>query len=109
MSIDGLWILATTQTYILLIPTECSNGKTGFEHRMGQEKPNPKKLQIHVKDLAKYNIKKLDFTSAKFNNFNTSNSEHTSITASTGQYLITWNFKKILLGKLRAYEIKSMV
>ena len=44
MSIDGMWILATTQTYILLIPTECSNGKTGFDHRMGKEKPNPKKL-----------------------------------------------------------------
>jgi hypothetical protein len=26
MSIDGKWILATTQTYILLICTECSNG-----------------------------------------------------------------------------------
>ena len=44
MSIDGKWIVATTQTYLLLIPTLCENGKTGFEHRMGKEKPNPKKL-----------------------------------------------------------------
>jgi len=44
MSIDGKWIVATTQTYLLLIPTICENGKTGFEHRMGKEKPNPKKL-----------------------------------------------------------------
>ena len=44
MSIDGKWIVATTQTYLLLIPTMCENGKTGFEHRMGKEKPNPKKL-----------------------------------------------------------------
>lgn len=56
MSVDGKWIVATTQTYILVVPTECSNGKLGFEHRMGSEKPNPKKLQIHVKDLSKYNI-----------------------------------------------------
>jgi hypothetical protein len=44
MSIDGTWVIATTQTYLLLIPTICQNGKTGFEHRMGKEKPNPKKL-----------------------------------------------------------------
>lgn len=44
MSVDGNWIVATTQTYLLVIPTKCENGKTGFEHRMGQEKPMPKKL-----------------------------------------------------------------
>lgn len=44
MSIDGKWVIATTQTYLLLVPTMCDNGKTGFEHRMGKEKPNPKKL-----------------------------------------------------------------
>ena len=56
MSVDVHWILATTKTYILLIPTVCDNDKTGFEHRMGKEKPNPKKLCIHVKDLTKYGI-----------------------------------------------------
>lgn len=56
MSVDGHWILATTKTYILLIPTMCNNGKTGFEHRMGKEKPTPKKLCIHIKDLTKYGI-----------------------------------------------------
>jgi hypothetical protein len=44
VSRDSNWILATTKTYILIIPTKCENGKTGFEHRMGKEKPNPKKL-----------------------------------------------------------------
>lgn len=44
VSRDGLWVLATTQTYLLCVPTMCSNGKTGFEHRMGKEKPNPFKL-----------------------------------------------------------------
>ena len=44
VSRDGLWVLATTQTYLLCIPTMCQNGKTGFEHRMGKEKPNPFKL-----------------------------------------------------------------
>jgi len=44
MSIDGKWVLATTQTYLLVIPTECKNGSTGFEKSMGKEKPIPKKL-----------------------------------------------------------------
>ena len=84
MSIDGHWIIATTQTYLLVIPTLCSNGKTGFEYRMGKEKPDPLKLQIHVKDLAKHRISTVDFTPARFNNFNISSGEHTSIVASSG-------------------------
>jgi hypothetical protein len=44
VSRDSKWILATTLKYLLIIPTSCENGKTGFEHRMGKEKPNPKKL-----------------------------------------------------------------
>ena len=44
VSRDSNWILATTKIYILIIPTLCGNGKTGFDHRMGKEKPNPKKL-----------------------------------------------------------------
>mmetsp|Transcript_22968 Transcript_22968/g.26335 ORF Transcript_22968/g.26335 Transcript_22968/m.26335 type:complete len:168 (+) Transcript_22968:361-864(+) len=31
LSKNGGWILATTPRYILLIPTKCKNGKTGFE------------------------------------------------------------------------------
>lgn len=92
----------------MVIPTECSNGKTGFETRMGKEKPMPKKLQISVKDIAKHRIQSLDFTPAKFNNFNLSNGEHTSIVTSTGKYLITWNFLKVKKGLLKSYQIKTM-
>ena len=46
VSRDGQWVLATTQTYLLVVPTVCSDGKTGFEKRMGKEKPNPLKLQL---------------------------------------------------------------
>lgn len=86
----------------------CSNGKTGFEHRMGKEKPTPKKLQLHVKDIAKYKIKSVNFTPARFNNYNMSGGEHTSIVATTGQYLITWNFKKLQKGKLDCYKIQKI-
>ena len=108
MSMDGHWVLATTQTYLLLIPTLCENGKTGFEHRMGKEKPNPKKLQLHCKDLAKYSIRSVDFTAARFNNYSKQGGEHTSIVTSTGQFLITWNFKKVKQGQLKSYDVKKI-
>jgi hypothetical protein len=44
MSIDGKWVLATTQTYLLVIPTESKSNGSGFDKSMGKEKPIPKKL-----------------------------------------------------------------
>lgn len=70
---------------------------------MGSEKPNPKKLQIHVKDLAKYRIRHLDFTPARFNNYKEATQEHTSIVTSSGPYLFTWNFKKVIRGHTKSY------
>ena len=107
VSRDGLWVLATTQTYLLCVPTMCSNGKTGFEHRMGKEKPNPLKLQLRATDIAKYRIGSIDFKPAKINNFS-ANGEETSIVTSTGNFLITWNFKKVKRGILNEYQIKEL-
>lgn len=66
---------------------------------MGKEKPNPLKLQIKATDIAKYRIRSIDFKPAKFNNFSATG-EESSIVTSTGQYLITWNFKKVMRGIL---------
>lgn len=97
-----MWVLATTQTYLLCVPTLCSNGKTGFDHRMGKEKPNPMKLQVKATDIAKHQLGALNFKPAKFNNFSSSG-EETSIVTSSGIYLITWNFKKVKRGILNEY------
>jgi hypothetical protein len=75
----------------------CENGKTGFEHRMGKEKPNPKKLEILPRDLAKYQISQVSFKPARFNNF-TSAGEESSIVTATGEYLITWSFRAVKRG-----------
>ena len=107
VSRDGLWVLATTQSYLLVIPTLCTSGKSGFEQRMGKEKPNPLKLQIKATDIAKYKIKSLDFKAAKFNNF-CSTGEESSIVTSTGKFLVTWNFKKVRKGILNEYQIKKL-
>lgn len=49
---DSKWILATTQTYLILVPTEMVNGKTGFEARMPNQKPIPIKLELLPSDIA---------------------------------------------------------
>jgi hypothetical protein len=63
-------VLATTKTYLLIIPTLCDNGETGFDHAMGKEKPVPSKLQISAKDRNKFGITAINFKPARLNNFN---------------------------------------
>jgi hypothetical protein len=58
--------------------------------------------------LAKYKITSVNFTPAKFNNFNLSTGEHVSIVTSTGPYLVTWNFIKVKKGLLKSYQIKKI-
>ena len=61
------------------------------------------KLQLSIKDIAKYKLRSIEFTAAKFNNFNEDNLEHTSISSSTGNYIITWNLQRVLKGALNSY------
>lgn len=68
----------------------------------------PKKLQIKAQDMAKYKIKSVNFTKARFNNYNVSNMEETGIVTSTGDYLVAWNFKKVKRGQLNCYSIKKL-
>jgi hypothetical protein len=49
---DSKYLLATTNTYLLLIPTTLINGKTGFEQRMPNQKPIPIKLELLPNDIA---------------------------------------------------------
>ena len=46
----------------------------------------------------------VNFTPARFN---TGPDQETSIVTSTGQYIITWNFKKVKKGRLYDYHIKK--
>ena len=107
VSQDGHWVLATCATLLLVIPTALSSEKTGFESRMGKNKPAPLRLTLHPSDIAKYNLKNYSFTPATFNNGDRLNSEN-SIVSSLGAYIVTWNFMKVKKGVLDKYVIKSM-
>lgn len=106
---DGQWVLATTKTYLLLIPTLCSNGKTGFDHRMGKEKPDPIRLALKASDMAKHGIKQIAFRAAKFNNFTVAGKDEVSIVTSTGDFLVIWNFSRIKKGLRPDYRIVKLL
>lgn len=53
---DGHYVLATTDRYLMVIPTKTSNSRTGaastgFRHNMGKDKLPPKLLRLHLSDV----------------------------------------------------------
>ncbi|WEW59917.1 Vacuolar import and degradation protein 27 [Emydomyces testavorans] len=112
VSADGRWVLATCRTYLLLIDAlqkEGKNeGKLGFEKPFGKDaKPQPRRLGLQPAHVAQFQHETqapLSFTPARFNTGIDSN--ETSIITATGPFIITWNLKKVLLGRKDPYTIK---
>ncbi|KAK6514171.1 hypothetical protein TWF506_008582 [Arthrobotrys conoides] len=112
VSADGRWILATCRTYLLLIDAKQETGKNagklGFEKGFGKDaKPKPRRLALAPSHVAQFQHETklpLSFTVAKFNTG--VNTEETSIVASTGPFIITWDLKKVLRGSKEPYSIR---
>lgn len=112
VSADGRWVLATCNTYILLIDAMQKSGKNegklGFERAFAAaDKPQPRRLALtpeHIAQFAHETGKPVRFTPAKFNAGE--GHEETSIITATGPYIIEWNLKKVLKGGKSAYMIK---
>jgi hypothetical protein len=112
VSADGRWVLATCNTYILLIDalqkSGKNEGKLGFERAFAAaDKPQPRRLALtpeHIAQFAHETGKPVRFTPAKFNAGE--GHEETSIITATGPYIIEWNLKKVLKGGKAAYLIK---
>jgi hypothetical protein len=57
VSQDGKWVLATSQCYLLVVPTFLEGeAKSGFEKSLGKSKPTPTKLSISIKDMVRFGI-----------------------------------------------------
>lgn len=104
-TLDGTWIVATTETYLIAIPTT-AYGVNGYEKSITQKCRKARQLNISPSDIFDYKISSLNFTPARFNR--TSSGEENSIITSTGDLLIIWNFKSIKRGKTGNYKIKKM-
>ncbi|EFR02869.1 hypothetical protein MGYG_05870 [Nannizzia gypsea CBS 118893] len=112
VSADGRWVLATCRTYLLLIDALQKDGKNegklGFEKSFAKDsKPQPRRLGLqpaHVAQFQHETKSPLAFTPAKFNTG--LDSSETSIVTATGPFIVTWNLKKVLLGRKDPYTIK---
>jgi len=101
---DGSYVLATTNHYLLVIPTSVKDqDKNGFHKSITSKADAPIKLQLDPADMVKYNIQQLRFTPAKFD---LGEDKEQLISTSTGPFIITWNFNKIKKGQRFHYKIK---
>lgn len=105
-SIDGKYLLATCDKYIMVINTENEFNVNGFDTCFGRITQKPLILKLSHIDLIKYNIINESFTPAKFNN--SINSKEIMIISSLGQYMILWNFNRVKNGETNLYKIINM-
>ncbi|RKP01309.1 hypothetical protein CXG81DRAFT_12182 [Caulochytrium protostelioides] len=99
---DGQWVLATTRTYILLIPTGIEgSAKNGFETSMKQTPPQAIKLQLDPCHAVWMRCP-INYTPARFN---TGEQEERYIATSTGPWVIRWNFNRVKSGHTMNYII----
>jgi len=104
-TMDGKWLLATTKTYLLLLPT-IIDSKNGYLTSLGKDKNIPRKLKLLPEHLLKYKIKEVNFTPARFNDLEKDHEKY--IVCSTGNFLVTWTLKHVIKGDIYQYEIKYM-
>ena len=102
-TIDGKYILATCDKYIMVINTENECNFSGFMTCFRRTKKKCLILKISHNDLVKYGINNELFTPAKFNN-NTNNKE-IMIISSLGNFVILWDFSQVLNGEVNSYKI----
>lgn len=92
---NGKHVICTYKNYLMLttVPGD-------YKQAVGKEKPVPKKLQLKPEHMAYIN-EEVDFTPAKFS---TDRAEDSIIT-STGSYVVKWNLRDVLSGKLYSYQL----
>nr|ODO02222.1 cytoplasmic protein [Cryptococcus depauperatus CBS 7855] len=110
VSADGRWLVATCKTYLLLIDTLIGDGRykgsLGFDRSFPSDsKPIPRRLQLKSEHVA-YMKDPVSFTPASRFNIGINDAEKAIVT-STGNYVITWNFRTLKQGRADDYQIKQ--
>jgi hypothetical protein len=97
---NGKYILATCNQYLMVIDTNPSfESPKAFKNSC---KSKPRRLQLLPEHVAWMGTN-VCFTPAKFN---TGPGLEKTIVASSGPFVITWNFRRIKMGKTHDYSIK---
>lgn len=104
---DGKWILATTDTYMILISTvfKDKNGemKTGFTSRMGGNIAAPRLLKLNPIDA--HNAGKgHKFHGGQFSWVTESGQLERNLVVSVGSYTVIWNFRRVKQSNHECYR-----
>jgi len=99
-SYDGKWVIATTDTYILLLSTvfkdKNGNNTTGFKASMGSNIAAPRFLQLKPSDAAKAGPSAV-FKKAHFTWITDTGRQERWIAASYGHLSVVYNFRRVKL------------
>ena len=102
---NGDWMLATTDTYLMVIQTRL-DGELAYTKALSRKRKAPRKLQLSPEDIARYQITAVRFTDARFNV--DESADESAIITSTGKLMVIWNFASVKIGKLDDYYVKVM-
>lgn len=92
---SGENIICTCKNYLLLYSVDGN-----YKNQVGKDKPVPKKLTLRPEHLAYIN-EEINFTPAKFS----TDKHEDSIITSTGKFVVKWNLKDVLEGKVYSYQL----
>ncbi|KNC52126.1 Vid27 family protein [Thecamonas trahens ATCC 50062] len=101
---DGAFVLATTATFLALLPTLHPEvrGATGFTKPLGKSKPAPIQLYLLPQHVALFGGS-ISFTPARFDVSTASGSHERVIVASTGPWVITWSLARVARRDVESY------
>ncbi|OII72025.1 uncharacterized protein cubi_01358 [Cryptosporidium ubiquitum] len=112
---NGNWILATTKNCIHLYPVTEQEESSEYEGRNGfvsslKNKPPSRKLRLKPEDLFHYKITEVNFTPARFDQYQKSEGivGETKIVTSVENFVIVWDFEAVKRGNLYSYSIKEV-
>lgn len=105
---DGKWILATTDTYMILISTvfkdKDGKTKTGFTGRMGNNIAAPRLLKLSPLDVHLAG-KDYKFQGGRFSWVTESGKQERNLVATVGNLTVVWNFRRVKESNHECYHV----
>eukprot|EP00250_Pteridium_aquilinum_P031225 c43262_g1_i1 orf=189-2063(+) len=98
VTFDGKWVLATTDTYLILISTVFKDKdgkvKTGFSGRAGNKFAPPRLLKLHPLDVHRAG-KGHKLRNGQFSWVTESGKQERHLVATAGKFSVIWNFGRV--------------
>jgi hypothetical protein len=110
---DGRWILATTDTYLMLISTIYRDKKDGreknaFQGRAGSQIAAPRLLKLNPVDAHAAGVGQ-KFRTGQFSWVTDADIQERNLVATVGQYSVVWNFRRVKQSNHECYQNQTGV